>query len=221
MPGPVDFFRSRFDNLRAHPFQFGLSTLAGGLVPGGGLLANAAFNRYNNNNFNNAASQSYQHGEDIGNQAAQAGFDRPLNGPNALVSGLDRRNDLDHGLADALTGGGGGMNGGGYTGPTQSPSQWTQQSISGWNPNQANANQNFGLLDFLGPSTNPGGQASHQEIKERLDNRANMGGGSGGNPALYGVSNFMVGGSPVINGVRPAGGDMNQLATYNGRRFGG
>jgi hypothetical protein len=36
-----------------------------------------------------------------------------------------------------------------------------------------------------------------------------------------GVTNFMVGGSPVITGYRPAGGDMNQLATYNGRDWGG
>jgi hypothetical protein len=36
-----------------------------------------------------------------------------------------------------------------------------------------------------------------------------------------GVTNFMVGGFPVITGYRPAGGDMNQMATYNGRDWGG
>lgn len=42
-------------------------------------------------------------------------------------------------------------------------------------------------------------------------------------PSAFGssVTNFMVGGSPVITGYRPAGGDMNQLATYNGRDWGG
>lgn len=40
-------------------------------------------------------------------------------------------------------------------------------------------------------------------------------------PAMYGVSNFMANGQNVINGVRPAGGDMNGLAVYNPRLNGG
>ena len=43
-------------------------------------------------------------------------------------------------------------------------------------------------------------------LKERKENE-----GFGGGYALSGVSNFMVGGSPVINGVRPAMGNYNRF----------
>ena len=213
----MDFFRSRLDNIRAHPFQNIASTIAGGLIPGGGLAAQAGFNRYNDSRFNNSAQTLQNRATDMGNLAGQSGFDRPLNGPNALVSGLSEIDGgrgpdaTDQGLMQALQGSGGGQNAGGMVGQYHVPSQWTPQTISGWNPNQANAGQNFGLLDFLGP--NPNQQSGPMSHADRIEARDNAGGyGDFRNSGNYGVSNFMVGGSPVIGGVRPSMGDMNGLA---------
>jgi hypothetical protein len=73
-------FLNPFSDIRAHPFQSFLSALAGAFVPGGGFATHAAFNAYNNHNFNNAANTAYGNQAAQGDQAAQAGFDRPLNG---------------------------------------------------------------------------------------------------------------------------------------------
>jgi hypothetical protein len=71
---------SFFGDVRAHPFQSLLSTVAGGLVPGGSIAAHALFNRYNNNQFNNNVQQSYANGAAQGNQAESGLWGRPLNG---------------------------------------------------------------------------------------------------------------------------------------------
>lgn len=61
---------------------------------------------------------------------------------------------------------------------------------------------------------------SHQQIRQDLENRMN-GFGDFRQSGLYGVSNFMVGGTPVIGGVRPGMGDMNGMMVYNAVDRGG
>lgn len=197
---PVDYLRNRVQSWQAHPFQQIASAVGGAFGgPGVGFGLNQLFNRYNDRAFNQAANASYGHGEDLGSQAQATALDKPLNGPLGKFS-----NDQSRALASALTG-----NGGGYGGPTQGPGGWNYGNYLGWNPHQADASQTFGLLDFLGP------QPPHTNPDARRN--ADMGqGGMTPMPGLYGVSNFNVMGSPVINGIRPSGGDMNQ-AYLNGR----
>jgi hypothetical protein len=235
----MDFFRSRMDNLRAHPFQNIMGAVAGGFVPGGGLAAHALFNRYNDNNFNNAANQVYTRGQDQGNLDASSAMNAPLGdsrlsgdnafdytgptgpnpgrgeaGPSSGVSNQDRQ------MMDALTGGGGGQNAGGMMGGAgyQPPGGWSQQTMSGFNPNQASGSKGFGLLDFLGSNPNqpfdiPTTMSDQGEGGGHMSPEARRSGMTGNHPGNYGVSNFMVGGSPVIFGQDP-----NGLAMANGRR---
>lgn len=205
--GLGDFLRSRIDRFRAHPVQGllgGLAGMAGG--PLAGQLASRGFNWFNNHEFNNSVGQANQN---LGDQTDQTNRDiwgKPLNGPLGQFDGSGQGSN-NGALAQA-------MGGGGYNGATQSPfsgnygnnygqgmpssTPWTQEGNPG------------GLLDFLGPAPPSSGPMNHQELMDKLQNPQN---GSGmGPPALYGVSNFMVGGAPVINGVRPAGYDPNQGA---------
>lgn len=205
---PIDFLRDRMDRIRAHPIQAGLGALAG--IAGGplaGQLANRGFNWLNNRQFAGAAGQTNQTlGNDI-SDTSRSIWDRPLDGP---LGQFDDSGAGNGPLAQAM---------GGYNGSTQQPFQnnygnnygqgvpggngagWTQQGNPG------------GLLDFLGPNLQSGmpaqqddGMTQRDRVLQRMDNNRNT------MPALYGVSNFMVGGTPVINGVRPAGYDMNQAA---------
>jgi len=227
--GPADFFRSRFDNIRAHPIQNLASTVFGGFVPGGGIAANALFNRYNDNRFNNSAQQFQDLTRDQSNMDTNAAMNKPLSGPlgdydrqnpfgEAPSSGSDKQNQ-DQQLGLALTGSGGGMSGGGPMGGMgyQPIGGWNQGTMSGWNGNQANASQAFGLLDFLGQNPNqpfnlPTTPSAHSPEALR-DGTFGGGMGMGGRGANYGVSNFNVGGSPVIFGTDP-----NQMVMANGRR---
>jgi hypothetical protein len=227
MSGIGDWLSGRIDNVRAHPFQSGASALAGGFLPGGGLIANQIFNRYNQGQFNNSAQTGYDRSLDQTTMDANSAMNAPLSDPrlnqfdnmgsDGQPSGdqtpVDRGggNQDNSRLAQALTGQGGGAAGQNFSGP----SNWNPQSYSGWNPNQANASQNFGLLDFLGP--NPNGQSGPMNHQEHVDSLAQ--GNGGGMPSNYGVSNFNVGGSPVIFGTQ--GNDMNGMAMFNPRRYGG
>jgi hypothetical protein len=217
MPGPLEMLQQRFSNIRAHPFQNIASGVAGGLFPGAGLLANNIFNRYNQGQFNSSANQANQNlGDQIG-QTSQGIFDRPLNGPLGQAQG---GND-NAPLAQALSGGGqGGGMGGGYQGPQQS-----------WNQGQNWQNQtggSGGFLDFLtqGAPQTPNGsffqdpqyQSHEGESGPQWRRDQAESGGGGGMPANYGVSNFNVGGSPVIFGVRPSGYDPNGQV-YNNRKY--
>lgn len=68
-------------NAQAHPFQTALGAVAGGLVPGGGLIAGRLFGMYNNNQMNNQVNNS---AATIGQQGQMAGdnaMNAPLNGP--------------------------------------------------------------------------------------------------------------------------------------------
>lgn len=244
MPGPMDFFRSRLDNLRAHPFQNLMSTVAGGLVPGGGLLANAAFNRYNNNNFNNAASQVYDRGRQQADMDAASNMNSDLgdprlsgdngfsyNGPTGPNEG--RGSGLDQQLASSLMGGGGGRNGGGpmpsygpYAGPSMSSQQWNDRGGGYGNI----VGQMLGVAPDQSPTVNalldpismgaglPGsgvlnGLHGPNAVRDYREGLALNGPGVGN----YGVSNFQVGGAPVIFGS----GDPNQRYRNRGSEYGG
>lgn len=232
MQGPIDYARGRIDNWRAHPFQNIASTLFGGFVPGGGLAANALFNRYNDSRFNSSTNQANSLINDqLGIDTNQA-MNRPLSGPlgqfddqgtygNGGAPTSGGRAEQDRQLGQALQGGGGGQSFGGSMGGAgyAPPGGWNQVSMSGWNPNQASGSQAFGLLDFLGPNMNKpfdipttpssGGHMSPEARREG----SNVGPGIGN----YGVSNFMVGGSPVIFGA----GDPNGRYRNRGSQYGG
>jgi len=228
--GPADFFRGRLDNIRAHPFQNLASTVFGGFVPGGGIAANALFNRYNDSRFNNSAQQFQDRSADLSNLNTNASMNDPLGGPlgdydranpngEAPSGGTGGRAQQDRQLGEALMGGGGGQNAGGPMGGMgyQPIGGWSQATMSGWNPNQANGSQAFGLLDFLGQNPNtpfnlPTTPSGHLTPADRRD--AAQGGYGPGN---YGVSNFMVGGSPVIFGS----GDPNGRYRNRGSQYGG
>lgn len=101
---------------------------------------------------------------------------------------------------------------------------WTGQQISNtgingndspWLSGPYSMDPNATSMGPPTPEDASNGPRNHEQISEDRDN------GGGFIPAMQGVTNFMVGGFPVINGVRPAGGDMNQAAVLNWRRYGG
>lgn len=210
--GPMDYLRGRVNNWQAHPFQNIFSTIAG--MAGGpmaGFGAQQAFNRWNDNRFNNAATQTYDRGADQGNQAAQQSFDKPLNGP----LGLDTHNDV--------SGAGGSMNAGGPIGSPYSGG-YNQQTwdfgyggqLSGNAPQQPSSFVND-ILNSIStgpgqPGTQTGGLFDNTERgpEARRDGSA---GGFGGHPANYGVSPMQVNGANVIFGQDP-----NGMVMANGRR---
>ena len=237
MQGPFDFLRDRISNLRAHPFQSIASGVAGGFVPGGGLIANNLFGRYNNSRFNNSAQQFQDLTRDQSNLDTNAAMNKPLEGP---LGDYDRNNpygetgpdsgDQNRQLAQALSGQGGGMNGGGpsyqpYGGPSMSGQQWMDRSggygnimgqMLGVAPDQSNlVNQ---LLDpismgaglpgsgVLGGAHGPG---AVRDYRDGLSLNQNVGN--------YGISPMQVGGSNVIFGS----GDPNGLFRHNQRTVGG
>jgi len=248
--GPADFFRSRFDNIRAHPIQNLASTVFGGFVPGGGIAANALFNRYNDNRFNNSAQQFQDLTRDQSNMDTNAAMNKPpgdprLSGDNGFNwegptgsnygrgeegSGVDSgtRASQNQQLGLALSGGGGMTNGGGpsyqpYGGPSMTGQQWQDRSGGYGNI----IGQMLGVAPDRGPLVDslldpismgaglPGsgqlrGPQAHRDYREGLA----LNGPGVGN---YGVSNFMVGGSPVIFGA----GDPNGIFRHNQHQYGG
>lgn len=215
---PMDYLRERANRWRAHPFQQGAGLLAGMFGgPAAGMGAQALFNRYNQGQFNDAANQANQN---LGGQIDQTSrniWDKPVDGPLGQVSGGDSgRDQQNQQLGQALNGG--------YSGPTQGMFQNNYgnnygQGVPGGNgQGWTQAGNPGGLLDFLGPNSGTPGETQRERVLNHLEAKQN--GGGIGPPALYGVSNFMVGGAPVINGVRPAGYDPNQGAMAR-RFFGG
>lgn len=201
-------FNNFIDDIRAHPFQSFLSALAGALVPGGGLAAHAGFNAYNNHNFNNAAGASYANGAAQGDQAAQAGFDRPLSG--------------------ALGGYGDNSSSSGYGG-TPNTGLFDQMQNSSTNglfdfgsnnsmfvPDYGQSPQQVPNSPAWGQGVLPQGAApmSHQD---RLDYRSGLAMNGSGTPSNYGVSNFMANGQNVIFGA----GDPNGRYRNRGYEYGG
>jgi hypothetical protein len=227
--GPMDFLRNRVDQWRAHPFQQIASTVAGGFGgPAAGFAANRGFDAYNNNQFNNSAQTGYDRSQQQTNMDANSAISSPLNGPlgNYDRSGQSPYGSVQGGGGQGDMGGssggmaGGGPSYGGYQGPTQSSQQWMgntggfqgiQNQMNGSAPGQPSQFVND-ILNSI--STGPGqpgtgfnGQGSkHDQIMA-----------NGGMPGLYGVSNFMAGGTPVINGMQT--NDMNSVAMANRRMF--
>lgn len=201
MGGGVGFSpRSMVDNWRAHPGQQAFSTGLGMMLPGAGTLANLGFRSYNNHQFNNAAQLIGQNGAAQGDQAAQAGFDRPLSGVLGSFDGA--------GQGAGPMAAPGAWSYGQFAPPQPNATPWTQQGNPG------------GLLDFLGaapqsidPSVGPvGPNGVPVGPQARRDAAGGIGGMHAGGP--MGVTNFNVGGAPVINGSYNTG-DPNQ-AYYRG-----
>lgn len=228
--GPIDYLRSRVSSWQAHPFQNIASTAFGAMVPGGGFAANALFDRYNNNQFNNSASQLQDRSLQQTTMDSNSAMNAPLNGP---LGAYDRNNPYGSNAGPAQTMGGpsGSPMGGGGMGPSSgynggyNTQNWNLgQMTSGNAPNQPSSFVND-ILNSI--STGPGqpgtqqgglfgnGQRTHQQIQsDYRDGTANVGPGIGN----YGVSNFNVGGSPVIFGTN--GFDPNGAAVYNRRGVG-
>ena len=209
---PVDAFANRIRGIgqawRNHPFQQLASLGAGAL--GGPLAARAAqfgFNRFNDNQFNNAASAIAERTRQQGDQAGQAGFDRPLNGPLGGFEGAGRGGD-NSALTQALMGGGryGGTAdaaGGAYNmaqnwqAGHQSPSVASMLALPGGQGVPQTPNGSF----FTDPQYDPANQQGSGKLRDSRENdsRAYM------TPLMQGVTNFSVGGFPVINGSRGYG----------------
>ena len=241
--GPIDYLRSRVQSWQAHPFQNIASTVIGGLGgPAAGLGANAAFNRYNDNRFTNATQQLQDRSSDLSQLNTNDAMNRPL-GNDALSgnngfnwTGPTGPNDGSGGMGGPIDGGsaqgmGGGMHGGGplpptgYGGPSMTGQQWQDRGggygnlvgqTQGVAPDQPSSFVND-ILDSIsmGPGLPGSGQRNHQQIQsDYRDGTSNVGPGIGN----YGVSNMMVGGSPVVFGGN--GFDPNGAATYNRRGVG-
>lgn len=195
---PIDNLRNNFSNMRAHPFQTAARFGLGLVNPALGMAARQGFNAYNNRQNNNAASTALDMTHRSGDQAMQQGMDRPLNGPLGNVPQSD-----NSALAGALMGGNNAPHAG--------------NSMNGWNMSQnyGASHPSGGLLDFLGPVqqqtpngsffTDPQYAPGSGKLKERQSQ------GFAGMPFGTGVTNFMVGGSPVINGVNPGMGNYNRF----------
>lgn len=257
--GPIDFFRSRIDQFRAHPIQ-GLIGLGAGAVgsafggPAGGQFASAltrrGFDRYNNSQFSGNIGSALDRSLDQTTLDTNDAMNKPLNddrlggntpfgwvGPTGPNSGTDvngpgfndsgTRAQQDRQLGDALTGGGGGTYGGGpsyqpYSGPSMSGQQWMDRSggygniigqTLGLAPDQSPLVNS--LLDpiSMGPGLPGSGHMNPQARRDYREGTSNVGPGIGN----YGVSNFMVGGSPVIFGA----GDPNGRYRMRGTQYGG
>lgn len=238
-----DYLRDRVDSWRNHPFQNLVGVAAG--AAGGPIASEATrrlFNGYNNYSLNHA----YNTGNNLINDQLGIDTNRSLNnplsdprlsgdnqfgasdpwanGPDPTRGGPDRSVQNQQ-LSSALNGGGGGMSGGGpsyqgYAGPSMSGQQWLDRTGGYGNI----IGQMMGLAPDRGPlvdslldpiSMGPGLPGSgHMSPGARRDS----GFGDFRNSGLYGVSNFMVGGSPVINGAN--GMDPNGGYLYNKRGVG-
>lgn len=209
--GIGDYLSGRVDSWRAHPFQNGLSTLAG--VFGGPLAsigAQQGFNRYNDNQFNNMAQTNQDRMSQQLNMDTNANMNAPLAGPLG---------DYDRGGGGMEQGGMTGMGSqlGAYTGNTSSPGAYNYGQF-GQQLQPTNQSPSQFVNDILGgiggvPGAGGGGMGSNA-----------MGGGLGsggmGSPmAGGGFSGFMNGASPgmMADFAAPMGGDwMARLQSHIG-----
>jgi len=216
--GSMDFLRNRISSWQAHPFQNIASTAFGAFVPGGGLLANAAFDRFNNNQFNNSANTFQNLTRDQSQLDTNNAMNKPLNGP---LGAYDRSNP--YGEQATMQAPSGGMGGPSYSGGYNSQNWNLQDMTSGHAPSQPSSFVNDILNSISAGPGQPGtqtgglfdnGQRTHQQIQsDYRDGTANVGPGIGN----YGVSNMMVGGSPAIFGS----GDPNQRYRARNNQYGG
>jgi len=212
--GPIDYLRGRAQNWQAHPFQNIASTVFGGFVPGGGIAANALFNRYNDNRFNNSAQQFQDFTRDQSNLNTNDAMNKPLSGP---LGAFDRQNPYGSETGPAQ---GMGPQGGPspYSGGYNSQNWNLQQMTSGNAPNQPSSFVNDILNSISTGPGQPGTQTGGLFDTPRGPEARREGGFSGG-PGMgnYGVSNLNVGGAPVIFGS----GDPNGRYRNRGSQYGG
>lgn len=189
--------RNAVNNWRAHPFQNAFSTGLNLVLPGSGTLASMGFNRYNNsqgrlampaNNFASGPAMS-----DMGSNLSSSIWDRPVGGYLGDVQGG--------------TYPGAGFNFGYQGGPSLFDSMGGPTDYGGTFPDFSN----YGDA-LVGNTTSDGDflvdtPHGHVGPAGRRD-------GLGQNAFESGVTNFNVGGSPVINGTYDTG-DPNQ-AYYRG-----
>ena len=209
--GPMDYLRGRVSSWQAHPFQNIASTLAG--VAGGpmaGLGANAAFNRYNDNQFNNSAQQFQDLTRDQSNLDTNAAMNKPLNGP---LGAYDRSHPYGDPQMGSMGGAGGMSSPGGYSGGGQN---WNLgEMTSGHAPSQPSSFVN----DILNSISTGPGQPGTQQGGLFDQGGGNQGPGAlrdgtmGNRGANYGVSNMVANGQQMITGMDP-----NQMVMANGRR---
>ncbi len=140
-----DRIQSRWNTMTTHPLQTLLGLGAGAIVPGGGLIANRLFNRYNQNQFNNSASTDFGNMIDQGNRAGNASIDKPLNGPLGQFGGNSNQS-----LAQAFMG---------NVGSPANTGNLNMSNFFGRSPQSFSGPNAGGLLDFLGPApqSGPGG----------------------------------------------------------------
>lgn len=212
---PMDMIRSRIDSWRAHPFQQGISSLAGVFGgPLGGFGAQAGFNRLNDSNFNRAAQSGYDRSLQSTTMDANSAMNAPLNGP---LGNYDRSGD------NGQPGNYGGMPGapsGGSYGGSPNTQNWQYGQFNTTNP-QPPAQSSFvnSILNSIGPngpgmSGNSGGMGP-------------MGGMAGGGQGAFGSALAGGGFGNLMNGASsnmladfaaPTGGDwMQRIGTHTGQ----
>jgi hypothetical protein len=196
-------FLNPFSDIRAHPFQSFLSALAGAFVPGGGFATHAAFNAYNNHNFNNAANTIYDNGAAQGNQAAQAGFDRPLNGQLGMFgdnSSTPGSTGSYNGSMFDMLGNGGGL----FDSMNQPGSMFVPDYGQG--PQQVANSPAWGQGAM--PPQGIHGPEQRRDYRDGLALNQNVGN--------YGISPMQVGGQNVIFGSGDPNGRYRNHRDYGG-----
>lgn len=211
---PMDMIRSRIDSWRAHPFQQGISSLAGLFGgPVGGFGAQAGFNRLNDSNFNRAAQTGYDRSLQQTTTDANSAMNAPLNGP---LGNYDRSGD------PGQPGMGGGMptpGGGQYGSPNTQNWQYGQfNTVNPQPPSQSSFVQS--ILNSIGPN-GPGLSGGGQGGGGPAGGMGSMGnGGFGSLLAGGGFGNLMNGASPgmMADFSAPTSGDwMQRIGTHTGQ----
>lgn len=212
--GPMDFLRNRIQSWQAHPFQNIASTAFGAFVPGGGLAANALFDRYNNNQFNNSTGSALDRGRQEIDMDTNSALSGPLQGP---LGQYDRSHPYGDTQTGQVMGSGGGTYGGGpssYSGPQN----WNFGYGSNWATGNAPSQPSSFVNDILNSiSTGPGQPGTQQgglfDTPRGPEARREGGMGGYGRSANYGISPMQANGQNLIVGMDP-----NQMVMANGRR---
>lgn len=202
----------RVSGWRAHPFQNGLATLAGGVNPLLGQGLGAMFGRVNDRNFNQSAQTGYDNSLQQTTMDANSAMNKPLNGPLGQFDGMG--GSVSGGSSSQGFGGSGNGN----------PQAWNYQNFADQLSGKPQAQSPFveSILNSIGPngpgmSGNGGGGGN-----EGMGTGGGMGQGMssfGGPLAGGGLSSVMNGASPgmLADFAAPQGGDwMARLQSHIG-----